>query len=551
MMPSPQGQLALWAKDKVSIQNGINGYTGSLHMLDISPESMSNANAARLFTDSDLVAIFDSSLSNFTTHATVPVHIGDSQSATLISLNSDVVGDVNYPRTSFNLPKPITVLAGRDILNLGFFVQNNNSSDVTLLNAGRDIRDETIQNNDCTPSGSNCVAHLVSGPGLLKVMAGRDIDLGNQKGLLTNGNQSNPFLVDGGASIELTTAGVKTDYTSLNNYINTTLVDGPLTTNAIGAWISNFDTASSTEKNKYFFQMLVDASKYKNPNTQILDLTYFDGLVQAMFPKPASVGVGNLSSHSSQIKTEQGGSIDMFTPAGSIFAGLTMGAPIASPSNQGIFTVRGGDVNALVNRNFLVNQGRVFTLSGGDITLVSQYGNLEAGKGAKTALSAPPPLITFDSNGNIKVDVSNSISGSGIATLFTHLGQPASNVYAVAPRGYFDAGDAGVRSTGSVEINATTVRNADNIVATGTISNSQAPTVVAPAVAPVAAPATPATSNNEDVKKSLASANTSSNNNLSVELLGLGDASADNPNASVQTPSENSNSNQGSDKTQP
>ena len=63
------------------------------------------------------------------------------------------------------------------------------------------------------------------------------------------------------------------------------------------------------------------------------------------------------------------------------------------------------------NRVLLVNQGRVFTLAGGDITLVSQYGNIDAGKGAKTASSAPPPLITVDGNGNIEVDVSNSISG--------------------------------------------------------------------------------------------------------------------------------------------
>jgi hypothetical protein len=225
----------------------------------------------------------------------------------------------------------------------------------------------------------------------------------------------------------------------------------------------------------------------------------------------------------------------MFAPAGSMYAGLTMGAVVASPANQGIFTIRGGDINALVNKDFLVNQGRVFTLSGGDITLVSQVGNLEAGKGSKTASSAPPPLVTFDSNGNIKVDVSNSIAGSGIGTLFTRPGQMLSSVYPVAPRGYVDAGDAGIQATKDVIISSASVKNADNIMASGSISNSQAPAVAAPAVAPVSAPATPSPTSSDDMKKSLAS-NTMSNANLSVELLGLGDGKSDNTNASVQAP---------------
>jgi len=532
MMPSSQGQLALWAQDSVSIQNGINGVIGALNMLDVRPESLSNPNSPRIFTNSDLKIVLDSSQSNYTTHALVPLHQDDVQTASVVSLNGDVVGDANYARASFNMPKATTVLAGRDILNLGFTVQNNNVADVTLLRAGRDIRDETIQSKDCTASGSNCLQHLVYGPGLLKLIAGRDIDLGNQSGVVSKGNQSNPYLPEGGASIELMTAGLTPDYAALNEYITNTRAGGIFKSTALDVWS---DSASPTEKNKYFFQLLNDASSYKDATSKKLDLSYFDGLINAMFATEVNKNVGNLSSHSSQIKTEQGGSIDMFAPAGSMYAGLTMGAVVASPANQGIFTIRGGDINALVNKDFLVNQGRVFTLSGGDITLVSQVGNLEAGKGSKTASSAPPPLVTFDSNGNIKVDVSNSIAGSGIGTLFTRPGQMLSSVYPVAPRGYVDAGDAGIQATKDVIISSASVKNADNIMASGSISNSQAPAVAAPAVAPVSAPATPSPTSSDDMKKSLAS-NTMSNANLSVELLGLGDGKSDNTNTSVQVP---------------
>jgi hypothetical protein len=285
-------------------------------------------------------------------------------------------------------------------------------------------------------------------------------------------------------------------------------------------------TLSGTEQNKLFIEILNNASLLKQADNK-LDLTTFDGLIASLFPTlDAHTLVGNLSSHSSQVKTEQGGSIDIFAPTGSVYAGLTMGKPGSKPSNQGLFTVRGGDINALVKNDFLVNQGRVFTLGGGDITLVSQFGNLEAGKGAKTASSAPPPLIVIGKDGSITVDVSGSVAGSGIATLSTKPGQPISDVNTVAPRGYVDAGDAGIQSTGSVIINSPQVRNADNIAASSGVSNAQAATVVA---APAAPPAPAAASSNtgDDAKKSMANTNTGTAlANLSVELLGFGDASA-------------------------
>jgi hypothetical protein len=489
------------------------------------------------------------------------------------------------------------------------------------------------------------------------VAAGRDIDLGNQAGIVTRGNLDNPNLPEGGASIQLTTAGLKPDHAALKAYTQKfnqpeplqefvavylnklgitqqvpsnvvieelnaevssylkdledpklfevpkgltdpkqiadirrqldekkvelyfkmldragyllepgttlspkeqnkllikvlsnsrklkyedsknltakdvkklTFEDGNKLTFTLLKIASNLDleALSVPEQNKLFFEILNNASLLKKADST-LDLTDFDGLIASLFPGlNGDTPVGNLSSHSSQVKTEQGGSIDIFAPTGSVYAGLTMGKPGSKPSNQGLFTVRGGDINALVKNDFLVNQGRVFTLGGGDITLVSQFGNLEAGKGAKTASSAPPPLIVIGKDGSITVDVSGSVAGSGIATLSTKPGQPISDVNTVAPRGYVDAGDAGIQSTGNVNINSPQVRNADNIAASSGVSNAQAPAVVAAPAAPPPPP--PAASNaGDDAKKSLANTNTGTAlANLSVELLGFGDVSA-------------------------
>jgi hypothetical protein len=201
-------------------------------------------------------------------------------------------------------------------------------------------------------------------------------------------------------------------------------------------------------------------------------------------------------------------------------------------ASLGIFTIRGGDIRALVKDDFAVNTGRVFSLRGGDISLVSQYGNIDAGRGSKTASSAPPPLLTTDQNGNTKIDISASIAGSGIATLRTSTDQPASNVYPVAPRGIFDAGDAGVRSTGTVEVVAQTVLNAGNISAAGGVSG--APSLV-PAVAVAAPPGAAAAS--EGAGKAVAAAGSDNRRllNLGVELLGFGAPGGDAPPNSEQS----------------
>jgi hypothetical protein len=94
-----------------------------------------------------------------------------------------------------------------------------------------------------------------------------------------------------------------------------------------------------------------------------------------------------------------------------------------------------------------------------------------------------------------------------------------------------------VRSTGSVEINAPVVKNADNIAAAGVIANSQAPAVAPTPLPTVASPPPPAPASSDDMKKSLAS-NTTLNATLSVELLGLGDGKSDNAKTSSQANSD-------------
>jgi hypothetical protein len=59
------------------------------------------------------------------------------------------------------------------------------------------------------------------------------------------------------------------------------------------------------------------------------------------------------------------------------------------------------------------------------------------------------------------------VSGAGIAVLQTRAGAPSGIANLIAPRGTVDAGDAGIRVSGSLNVAAFKVANADNISVSG------------------------------------------------------------------------------------
>lgn len=72
-----------------------------------------------------------------------------------------------------------------------------------------------------------------------------------------------------------------------------------------------------------------------------------------------------------------------------------------------------------------------------------------------------------------------SNAGEQHAAVLLHAGDvPAGNIGLYAPRGYVDAGDAGIRASGNLNIGALEVLNANNISVQG--KSIGVPTVVAP-----------------------------------------------------------------------
>ncbi|MGO1072792.1 filamentous haemagglutinin family protein [Lysobacter sp. CA199] len=188
------------------------------------------------------------------------------------------------------------------------------------------------------------------------------------------------------------------------------------------------------------------------------------------------VATGRLDMRGSTVQTERGGDIRILGPGGDVLVG-SVGAPPTvidstgtvrvGPNQQGILALDVGDIGIFTDGSVLLAQSRVFTQGGGDLTIWSSNGDINAGKGAKTSSDKPPVRYFCDDDHNCRVDARGLVSGAGIATLQTAPGAKPGDAVLVAPRGTIDAGDAGIRISGNLIVAAQSVANADNIQVDG------------------------------------------------------------------------------------
>jgi hypothetical protein len=173
---------------------------------------------------------------------------------------------------------------------------------------------------------------------------------------------------------------------------------------------------------------------------------------------------------SSQINTSGGVDDIYILSSGNLNVGrTTFFTDEQQRQGTGIFTAAGGSINIYAGGDVNVNESRVMTFRGGDITLYSDRGNINAGRGSKTAINAEPPKRVPFQDTYIIV-FSPPAVGSGIRTLTYDpdgiegpaLPPLAGDVYLFAPEGTIDAGEAGIAGR-NVILGATEVLNAQNI----------------------------------------------------------------------------------------
>ncbi|MEQ6341180.1 MAG: filamentous hemagglutinin family protein [Gammaproteobacteria bacterium] len=466
------------------------------------------------------------------THASTPIHLQDivpNNEPVQVVANT---GDING---AFYLAKQARFYAGRDIKNIFLWSQNVAQSDVTSLTAQRDIFFNTPRDASTGAQIQNVGQIYLGGPGRLDIQAGHNVDLGNSTGIVSRGNLDNPSLPARGADVTVM-AGVagQADYGlfiekyfdpantltaqdykysgDLAAYIKQTIklndkLANPTDAQALQEFKRTVTAAHLDELTSYMKTLTKNdalapdqalaAFKALTPEQQksLIIKAFYDELkaagraytpevgssaysrgyeaIASLFPGEAH---GDISLLFSQIKTESGGDINLLVPGGGVNAGQTT-PPAESGSAKvadqlGIVAQDTGAVRAFVKGDFAVNESRVFTLRGGDILIWSSEGNIDAGKGAKTAVSAPPPVVITLPNGQTITKFS-SVSGSGIRSILAGTDIMPGDVDLIAPKGVVNAGDAGIGAAGGLWIPGTVI-GGDNITAGGK-SNVPAP----------------------------------------------------------------------------
>jgi hypothetical protein len=410
------------------------------------------------------------------------------------------------------VPKPLEVVAGVDVVSGRFQPENNQASDISVIEAGRDL-DQVVVN--------------VMGEGTALLQAGRSVDLvqpptgkssaptnasptggviysiGDQTAAMTGGTApvTNPALPkDRGTDLVIvagTSSGVNWDgfaaaYLDPANgqkVAKTYLVE--LATYMKGIDASKYGSMTPAELEAAFlslrltqrevFLQKVYLSELKQTGIDYNDSSspryhsYSRGFraVSLLFPTDPSTltaeEAGNVVLNAKPVETQFDAGIDILAPYGRVDVGASV-VPDSSGATGGIVTRRGGDIQIMADGDISLFTSRVFTLAGGDITMWTTDGNINAGAGSKTSVLQPQLEYTIDSQGAVSVVSFGLQTGAGIGVLDAFgnaANRPASLLDLVAPRGEVNAGDAGIRVVGDINIAAQVVVGLENISFSG------------------------------------------------------------------------------------
>ena len=430
-------------------------------------------------------------------HAPGPLHAGDREPVRLFAGTGSISGVTLFSG------KAARVIAGRDISDIALYVQNVDAEDLTLVAAGRDIvaynantaaRVAARAAGNVLNIGDDALAGdiQIAGPGTLEVLAGRNLDLGigstntdgTSVGIVTVGNVRNPALPFDGASI-IAGAGIgpSTGLTGSSldfaNFTAKVLTDEVLSRYLPELGVTDdFDKLPSERRNQValeiFYRILRDAGRAANESGGNYDVGFT--AVNALFANAKTEGDISLTSRA--IKTQSGGSVSLFAPGGKLAVGLDVAGGQAL--DQGLLTEAGGNISIFTNGNVDVGTSRIFTLRGGDIMIWSSAGDIGAGAAAKTVQAAAPTRVIIDpQSADVSTDLAGLATGGGIGVLATVANVPPGDVDLIAPKGKIDAGDAGIRSAGNLNVAAPQIVNAENIQVSGSSAGTPAAPVVA------------------------------------------------------------------------
>ncbi|MDN2701188.1 filamentous hemagglutinin family protein [Janthinobacterium sp. SUN100] len=482
-------------------------------------------------------------------------------------------------QTYYEAGQPVWMMAGRDIVGsgtpigqalptdagLGARYESSGNlfahgapTDVSVVSAGRDIVYSSFN---------------VAGPGTLEITAGRHIQMEDRAGVTSLGpvvsGDSRP-----GASISML-AGVGVNGPDYKGFLARYLGEGkraqagmPLAEQPgkvvktyeaeLATWLAEpahglgftgtageaqafFDALPATQqrifaRQVYFAELKAGGREYNDADGARFG-SYLRGrnAIAALFPKGRADGTpinysgditmfrgrAGATPRSGFVRTLFGGNIELMTPGGRQVYGIEGEAP---PSESGVLTQGAGDIAIYSLGSILLGQSRIMTTFGGGIMSWSAEGDINAGRGSKTTVVYTPPKRAYDQWGNVTLSSDVPSTGAGIATLAPIPEVPAGDIDLIAPLGTIDAGEAGIRVSGNVNLAALQVVNAANIAVKGESTGMPAMAAVnVGALSNASAAASQATAAAQDVlQRERATTRQNLPSIFTVRLLGFG-----------------------------
>jgi len=476
-------------------------------------------------------------------------------------LHYTATSDMRFGQMRYEGYGAVRMIAGRDIVSSGtglgveraftdnatgsyassgnLFV-NISATDVSLVQAGRDILYGNFN---------------VAGPGSLEISAGRNLLMDDEVAVTSLGAVA-PGDARSGASVVLQAGANQADFSGfLQRYLDTdslALAGTPLAEqpgkvvrtyeSELVEWLAgrygfSGDGRQAREfladlppeqqrifaREVYFAELKAGGREY-NEVGGVRQGSYLRGrnAIAALFPEHDAAGnpirySGDIIMYGGAgVHTHFGGDIQLLTPGGQHVFGIEGKAP---PSTAGVITRGQGNIQLYALGSILLGQSRIMTTFGGDILAWSATGDINAGRGSKTTLVYAPPRRVYDDFGNVEVTPDVPATGAGIATL------NRGDVDLIAPLGTIDAGEAGIRVAGNVNVAALHVVNADNIQVQGDAKGVPvAAAVNTGALTSASAAASSAAAAAQDtVARSRAEARQNLPSIVTVQILGFGD----------------------------
>ena len=388
-------------------------------------------------------------------HASTPVHLNNFDPVRL-----DIAGDMNA--ILLGVPKLAEITVGGDMINSRFDGQNLHAADVTSMTVGGDVRNRNEFTSVHTTTPPNFGLLEIAYPPLIG-------ELGGLATMFYYNAATGLLTVQGRLS------GNQLD--ALKN-LRVRVFD------AYGVPVLDASGEPVTQAAQFAdaaaLQALYEASQDvpANPDTgyriggggsfnftaRNLDLGATAGIVAQgpranaalakYFTRGADINVnlaGNLDMFSTAITTPNGGNIRIVAD-GAVNAGTAGDFKPNEAVARGIFTVGNSDVTVIARGNVNVNGSRIAAYDGGNVTVRSLEGNVNAGTGGRG--SAPVEKIYVDPNTRQILSYTPTIPGSGIlATSFPppFKGQdfpqsvnPVGNILVETPRGDIIASAGGI-----------------------------------------------------------------------------------------------------------